>query len=98
MNKRKIDCSEIQKLTAQDFKRGRHFTSQKRGKFAEAYRHAFCEEPPHLGRPFKYANAKLVSVSIRIHPVVLNWAKKEAHKKHVGYQSFLNEFLLCSAV
>jgi len=94
MNNKKIDYKEIPELTAQDFKRGRRITVEERAQFAEAYRNTFHREPPHLGRPFKYANAKLKPVSIRLHPNVLQWAKKEAQKHHVGYQSFLNEFLL----
>jgi len=94
MKNKEIDYSEIPRLTAQDFKRGRKLTPQERTKFAKAYRNTFHKEPPRSGRPFKYADAKLVSISIRLHPAVLLWAKREASKKHVGYQSFLNNYLL----
>jgi predicted DNA binding CopG/RHH family protein len=38
--------------------------------------------------------AKLVPVSIRLHPTILTWAREQAHKEHIGYQSFLNRLLL----
>jgi predicted DNA binding CopG/RHH family protein len=36
-------------------------------------------------------------VYIRLHPAVLQWAKREAKRRHVGYQTFLSEWLLHGA-
>jgi len=94
MKTKKIDYSEIPRLTPQDFKRGRRLMAEERVRLGEAYRNTFRKEPPHFGRPLKYTGAKLQSISIRLHPNVLRWARKEAHKQHKGYQSFLSEFLL----
>jgi len=33
-------------------------------------------------------------VSIRLHPKVIKWAKEEAEKQGVGYQTVINEALL----
>ena len=94
MKNKRTNYSEIPRLTAQDFKHGRRLTPHERATFAKAYRNTFKEEPPHFGRPFKYMDAKLVPVSIRLHPTILAWAREQAHKKHMGYQSFLNRLLL----
>lgn len=92
-NKR-IDYSDIPPLRLADYKKGRHFTDEERAKFAEAYINTFHKAPPRVGRPLKYAGGRLKAISIRLHPDVLRWAKKEGHKQHMGYQSFLSEFLL----
>ena len=45
------------------------------------------------GRPAKGLQ-KYVPTSIRLHPKVLIWAKKEAKKRGVGYQTVINESLI----
>ncbi len=45
------------------------------------------------GRPAKGAE-KYQPVSIRLHPKVLNWARSEAKRRGVGYQTIINEILL----
>ena len=45
------------------------------------------------GRPPKLEE-KYKPVSIRLHPKVLEWAKREAEKRGVGYQTIINEILL----
>jgi len=50
------------------------------------------------GRPVKSEEQKFVPTSIRLHPQVIAWAKKEAKKKGVGYQTIINEILLAKAV
>lgn len=46
------------------------------------------------GRPPKQSHEKYHAVSIRLHPDVVKWAKKEAKKQGVGYQTVINETLL----
>ena len=48
---------------------------------------------PSRGRPPK-GEDKFVPISIRIHPKILKWAKKEAKRRGVGYQTVINEALL----
>lgn len=48
------------------------------------------------GRPPKGAE-KFRPVSIRLHPKALEWAKKEAKRRGVGYQTVINEILLKKA-
>ena len=45
------------------------------------------------GRPPK-GSEKYRAVSIRLNPRVLTWAKKEAKRRGVGYQTVINEVLL----
>lgn len=49
------------------------------------------------GRPPKSSEAKFKPVSIRLHPKVLEWAKREAKKRGIGYQTVINEVLLNEA-
>lgn len=51
---------------------------------------------PPRGRPPKEED-KYIPVSIRLHPKALRWAKKEAKKRGVGYQTVINELLLKKA-
>ena len=48
------------------------------------------------GRPPKTASAKYRPVAIRLHPLVVAWAKREAKKRGVGYQTVINEVLLAN--
>lgn len=48
------------------------------------------------GRPPK-GEAKFQPVSIRLHPKALEWAKKEAKRRGVGYQTVINAVLLKKA-
>ena len=48
---------------------------------------------PKRGRPPKGAD-KYEPVSIRLHPRVIAWAKREAKRRKVGYQTVINEALI----
>jgi uncharacterized protein (DUF4415 family) len=45
------------------------------------------------GRPPK-GEEKFQPISIRLHPDVLAWARSEAKRRKVGYQTIINETLL----
>ena len=45
------------------------------------------------GRPAK-GSQKYTPISIRLHPKVLSWAKKEGRKRGIGYQTVINESLI----
>lgn len=47
-----------------------------------------------LGRPLKPVEEKHKPISIKLHPEVYAWAKQEAEKKGLGYQSIINKTLL----
>ena len=46
------------------------------------------------GRPAKNEDEKYESISVRLHPKVLAWAKEEAQKRGINYQTVINEALL----
>lgn len=46
------------------------------------------------GRPSKTITEKYKPISIRLHPKIVIWAKREAKKQGVGYQTIINEILL----
>ena len=46
------------------------------------------------GRPPKTEAEKYLPTTIRLHPKVLAWARREAKKRRVGYQTIINEVLL----
>lgn len=46
------------------------------------------------GRPAKSEQDKYQPTSIRLHPKIMVWARKEARKRGVGYQTIINEVLL----
>jgi uncharacterized protein (DUF4415 family) len=48
----------------------------------------------NMGRPRKEEHEKYKSTHIRLHPKVVEWAKAEAEKRGIGYQSVINETLL----
>ena len=70
------------KVSAQEVRQARLAIEKKIGK-----------KRPARGRPLK-TEEKYKPVSIRIHPKVLEWAKREAKKKGVGYQTIINQVLL----
>ena len=52
------------------------------------------DQKKKMGRPRKKESEKYKSTHIRLHPKVLSWAKAEAKKRGIGYQSLINEILL----
>jgi uncharacterized protein (DUF4415 family) len=48
---------------------------------------------PKRGRPPK-GEEKYQPISIRLHPGVLAWARAQARRRKVGYQTIINEVLL----
>ena len=49
---------------------------------------------PGGGRKPKQEGTLYVPVSMRLHPQALEWAKAEAKRRGIGYQSLINEILL----
>ena len=49
---------------------------------------------PSRGRPAKPEWDKYQPTSIRLHPKAIAWARREAKKRGVGYQTIINEVLL----
>lgn len=82
-----FDVSKARRLTARELEENRKAIEAKLG----------VKRPPR-GRPRKPADEKYVLTRIRIDPRVLAWAKKEAKKQHIGYQTVLNQHLVRTVV
>lgn len=75
------------------FERARRVTSEESQEFRAAISKQFEVKLRKRGRPMK-EEEKYEPISIRLHPKVLAWAKAEAEKRGVGYQTVINEALL----
>jgi len=78
------------------FKAARRITSAEVKEARKAIEEKRNEKRQSRGRPKKGAE-KYLPVSIRLHPRVMEWAKREAKKRGVGYQTIINETLLKKA-
>jgi len=76
------------------FDRARRVTPQENEKFKQAISDQFGIKLKKRGRPTKDQGEKYEPISIRLHPKVLAWAKQEAKKRGIGYQTIINEVLL----
>lgn len=81
-------------LTDAQLREFRPLSPKRRAMFRQAYIHTFRKEPPVMGRPPKDADEKYRDVHIRLHPQALAWAKQEAKRLGIGYQTVINEALL----
>ena len=65
----------------------------------EKYRRAIentlgIARPRRVGRPSKRQEEKYRPVYMRLHPRALAWARAEAKRRGIGYQTIINEALL----
>ena len=77
-----------------DFSKAKRVTEKETEKFRKAVSEKIGIARPKRGRPPKAAESKFEPISIRLHPKALAWAKKEAKRRGVGYQTVINEVLL----
>ncbi len=82
------------KVTEFPFESARRITTEEVEAATKAVKEQFDIEPPKRGRPSKDDSERFEPVSIRLHPKVIKWAKEEAEKQGVGYQTMINEALL----
>lgn len=90
----KRSAKDMKKESEFPFERARRVTPEENQKFRKALSEQFGTKLRNRGRPAKKENEKYEPISIRIHPKVLAWAKEEAGKRGVGYQTVINEVLL----
>ena len=76
------------------FSRARRVNAQEVELARKAIEKKLSIKLPPRGRPAKPKQEKYLSISIRVHPRVLRWAKQEAKKRKMKYQSIINECLL----
>jgi uncharacterized protein (DUF4415 family) len=76
------------------FEKARRVTPEENQKFREAISQQFKVKLKKRGRPPKQEDEKYEPIYIRLHPKILGWAKQEAEKRGIGYQTVINEILL----
>lgn len=76
------------------FERARRATPEESQAFRAAIADQFRVKLRKRGRPSKEEEEKYEPISIRLHPKVLAWARAEAEKRGIGYQTVINEVLL----
>src|ERR1044072_6227733 len=79
-----------------DFKRSRRVTPRETEMFRKAIEKKLGIKRPPRGRPPK--KNKYLPTSIRLHPLIIAWAKEQAKKRGVGYQTIINETLLKAVI
>lgn len=85
---------DIPPLTDKQLRSARHATPKETEKYRRAIENTLgAPRPPRMGRPPK-GEDKYRPVFIRLHPSVLAWAKSEAKRRSMGYQTIINEALL----
>lgn len=82
------------KVSEFPFESARQITAKEVAAATEAVKAQFEIEPPKRGRFTKDESERNEPVSIRLHPKVIKWAREEAEKRGVGYQTVINEALL----
>ncbi len=75
------------------FERSRRVTEKELSAARKAIEAKLGKPRPSRGRPPKGA-AKYEPLSIRLHPRVVTWAKREAKRRGIGYQTVINEALM----
>ncbi len=77
-----------------NFDKSRRVTPQEVESARKAIEKKLGVKRPPRGRPPKAPSEKYQPVYIRLHPMALKWARDEAHRRHTGYQTIINETLL----
>ena len=83
----------MKKLEEFPFEKARRRTAREVEAARKAIEAKLGTARPRRGRPPKGAE-KYTPVSIRLDPRVLAWAKREAKKRGLGYQTIINRVLL----
>jgi len=86
----------MKKAKSFPFESARRVTPAETKAAREAIENKLGVKRPRRGRPPK-SKDKFQPVSIRLHPKALEWARKEAKRRGVGYQTIINEVLLKKA-
>ena len=79
------------------FEKARRITKKELAAAGKAIEAKTGKPRPARGRPAKLEEDKYLPTSIRLHPKVIAWARREARKRGVGYQSIINEALMDKA-
>src|SRR5258708_5082272 len=77
-----------------DFSKARRITPKEVAENRKAIEAKLGIKLPPRGRPPKMDHDRHRPVSIRLHPKAIAWAKQEAKRRGVGYQTVINDVLL----
>ncbi len=91
---KKMDFGDIAEWSAEDFSRARRSNPDERKRFRAAYVQTFGHPPPKRGPVHKLASERYIPTYIKLHPKVIEWAKSEAKRRGIGYQTVINQSLL----
>lgn len=80
-----------------DFSKGKPVPAADREHFRQAFRNSFGYELPKRGRPPKPEHERTIPTSVRLPRIVKSWAIFEGKRNHMGYQTFLSDFLTKAA-
>lgn len=80
-----------------DWSKARRVTPAETERYRKAIEAKLGVKRRPRGRPRKPPGEKLQSLTLRLDPRVIAWAKREAKRQHVGYQTILNQTLLSIA-
>ena len=78
-NIKEFPFEKARRITAKEVRQARKAIEKKRG-----------EKRRSRGRPPKPPIEKYQFISIRLHPLIIAWAKKESKRRSVGYQTLIN--------
>ncbi len=87
----------MSKIREFNFERSRRVTPEEVEAGRQAIEAKLGIKLPPRGRPPKLDEHKYRPTFIRLHPKALSWAKAEAKRRGIGYQTVINETLLKSA-
>ncbi len=76
------------------FDRARRVSEEETAEFRKAILGQFDVKLRKRGRQVLDKSEKYVPISIRLAPVVIEWARKQADLKGVGYQTVINDILI----
>ncbi len=91
---RKVSVRIMNKESEFPFKAARRITEAEVIEAQQAIKEQFNIEIPDREKPTKTENKNYQSISICLHPQIIQWAKKEAEKRGIGYETVINEELL----
>lgn len=76
------------------FEKARRITAKEVAVYRQAIEAKLGGRRRSRGRPLKKEAERYHPVAIRLHPRVLEWARAEAKKRGLGYQTVINRYLL----
>jgi uncharacterized protein (DUF4415 family) len=89
-----VKGKDMKNLKEFPFEKARRITWKERTAARKAIEAKTGKPRALRGRPLKTEVEKYQPTSIRLHPKVITWARREARKRGVGYQTIINEVLL----